>query len=251
MSMNIPLGKFNDLLMPRGSGGLERGANLIDSWEIDNFAEPHLGRSYISPMYCFIEASHSGYQKQGVSVKRRVLTIEDKALLVIDELFAKEEVTIHTRFHLDSGVEVTKQADHYRLSSSQASAQLFFEEESSIEVSPFPISKHYNELEDAQVITVSQTFKGVLNNTTVIGYGENVRKITLKRTPVLKALTKMPIPPTHASGFEVKIDDDLYYIAVVHQEYPQGGYLLRIGGCERYARIFIEKNRSQCETILY
>lgn len=212
------------------------------SWGIENFAEPLLGIPSVSDRYSFLEAMHTGYFSLGVLVKRRLITIEDRAVIVVDEVNANGAHDVSAYFHLDDSLSV--QLDGNRLHAKNRSSDLWIElpREGSPLLGSYPLSKHYNERVESPLLSYTASVEGFSSFVTLITYGDLEKAPVWRECEVKKSLSGAKVPATFARGGCLEIDDDLYRVLIVHREYPQGGGLLEMDGLEGYGRVIIKKN---------
>lgn len=222
-------------------------SNIEDSWGISDFAEPMVGKVITGGDYKYIEAIHYGYIRLSCVVERKIISLENKAIIIADEIRASGNHTAKALFHLDEEATLLSDGRKACISHACGNLYIFFLDEGETIMERYPLSKHYNEMENGDLLIRKIHTDGNAIILAVILLEEgNVEKL-----PVQKALTGLFLKDKDASGIRIETVKDVYDIAIIHTEHPEGGFLLRCGNAEAYARVFVSKNGGNTHIIKY
>lgn len=220
---------------------------LTDTWGVSSVAESSALRYVSKGGFRYADASHLGYMDEGILVKRALLSLEDKALIIADYVYAPEdvEVDVETLFHLDAGSSVSTVGNCIRVVKNRADITLVMPDES-FAIEKGIMSRRYNELEDSDVI-VHRRGKGTA--ITVIVFGSD--DFIVENIPVVKPLTGTALKTADAVGLRLTLEDDTYNVAIIHHETCAGGFLLSLGaGCDFFGHVYIKKNEEDGVTLV-
>ena len=213
-------------------------SKMKDSWGIADFAEPMMSQPYLGDQFSFTEGMHFGFFKKGVVVKRRLITIEDKAVLVLDDVMVTghHDHNVKILFHFDDSMKPELVDGEVR----DGSFQMILPEEMDARLSTYPLSHAYNEKVDSPLLTLEATVGKTTSFATLIVYNQDsVAK--LEKMDVYKPLTKAHVPEEYAFGMRITIDGTYYDVLNMMREYPDRGFLIQVGDLEQYAHVAIKK----------
>lgn len=219
--------------------------HMVDSWGVKDMAEAIFSEAALEGKYKLVSASHLGYLDQGVFVTRSIVTLEDKFIVLFDVIRSKDEADAEILFHTDADVRLNALSDGFVLEKGDSYARLHFLTEGETKVSKYPLSLHYNELLESDLISRTCKVNGSHIAVTVISLKKEEAEI--KKIPVTKSLSGLTLSEDIAVG--LAIDD--YTIAYIANEYPEGGFLLKSGECESYGHIFLKKKGEEVVTLKY
>ena len=111
------------------------------------------------------------------------------------------------------------------------------------------MSKRYNELLSAPLITLRTTAEGRKCLITLIAIGDDDFSCTAK--PLTKSLTGLEIPRDISSTLSIEDGDNHYSVAILTNEYPSGGFLIKAGNAEAFGKIFISRNDERPTILKY
>lgn len=223
-------------------------SEMLDSWGVDHIAEPLAGRHYSCSDMDYFEAAHLGYRQRGVTLRRKVLRIGGNLLVLCDEYNATGSHRYDTYFHFDDdGSAVLASSDQVMFASSAAYASIAFLDAGTLSMGKYPLSKRYNEMLSGDCLTVTRQVEGCGSMISVIGYGKAPVSVKVERLPVCKPLSGTVLEDIYATGLRIGVDDDEYTVLFVHQEVCAGGFLLKTGDTEGYARCLVQK--AGCGTV--
>ena len=221
---------------------------MEDSWGVSSFAEPVFSDAAIDGDYKYLRASHLGYMKEGVYVTRSILTIEDRFVIIADDIAAEGKAEASILYHFDEGTALKEENDGFRATKDSSSVKLILFS-GNVSVSEYPMSKKYNEMLSSPLLTVKDTAEGRKLIVTLIAIGNE--DFTYSRIPLVKPLSGKEIPEEISFGLEIESGDDRYSVAMISNEYPAGGFLIKAGEAEAYGRVFIRKNDEETKVIRY
>ncbi len=218
-------------------------SEMLDSWGVSGIAEPLPGRHHSSNEMDYVEASHLGYQQEGVLLRRKVLRIEGNLLVLCDEYYASGEHGYETLFHFDDDGSVLRSASgDIVFSSPEAHATLSFIGAGRVSLDEYPLSKRYNEMLRGARAVVENRVDGRGRMVTVVGYGKAPVDLKVSTLPVVKPLTGTEMSSDTATGIRISIDGAGYTVMFIHQEIGVNGFLMRTGEAEGYGRCLVKKD---------
>lgn len=218
-------------------------SEMLDSWGVSDIAEPLPGRYYSYNGMDYVEASHLGYQHEGVLLRRKVLRIEDNLMVLCDEYHASGEHRYETLFHFDNeGTVFHPASGDVVFSSPSAYATLSFIGAQQVRLDEYPLSKRYNEMLHGMCAVVSGHVCGRGRMVTVVGYGSAPVVLKVSALPVVKPLTGTVMSSDTATGIRILVNGVGYTVMFLHQEIGVDGFLMRTGEAEGYARCLVKKD---------
>lgn len=229
-------------------GGKEPSV-MVDSWAVSSVAQPIFSDAITEGEFRYLSASHLGYADEGAFITRSIITIRDRFIIIADDIRTISPTEAELFFHFDSGTAVSKEGQRYIASNGQARIALEALSGGREELSGYPISKRYNEIGSAPLLTLQEEVSGRRCIVTLIAIGDSGFSVT--PCPVRKTLSGMELPSQIAQGLIIDDGDDRYSVAIVTDEYPTGGFLLGAGDAEAYGRVFIRKNAEDTVVLRY
>ena len=222
---------------------------MEDSWGVSSFAAPVFSDAVTDGKYKYLEASHLGYAGKGAFITRSILTIGSRFVIVTDAVRTTGKTDAEILFHFDTDTELTWNNDICTARNGRSRIHLLFPPETDVSTTEAMIAKRYNEMEKAPLVTVRDSVGGMKCLTTVIVIGDDDFSCT--RCPVTKPLSGTSVPCDRAGALILRDGKDEYSVAVVMNEHPAGGFLLKAGNAEAYGRIFVRKNDERTHVIRY
>lgn len=229
--------------------GKKEMSDMIDSWEVRNVAEPLFNEAKLDGNYKFISASHKGYASKGAFVTRNIVTIGNRFVIIADDISVTDKTETEILFHLDEGTVVSKEGSTFVCRKDKRTVKLFFPYGEKAEISEYPMSKRYNELLSAPLITLRTTAEGRKCLITLIAIGDDDFSCTAE--PLTKSLTGLEIPRDISSTLSIEDGDNHYSVAILTNEYPSGGFLIKAGNAEAFGKIFISRNDERPTILKY
>ena len=229
-------------------GGREPSV-MEDSWAVSSVAHPIFSDAITDGEFRYLSASHLGYADEGAFITRSIITISDRFIIIADDIRTQHPVKAERFCHFDTGTVLAEDGRLYRAVKDRAAIALSTLSGGDAEISAYPISKRYNELESAPLLTLCDEVDGRRCLLMLIAVGN--KEFSVTRCPVLKALSGMELPAQIAQGLIIDDGSDSYSVAIVTKEYPKGGFLLRAGNAEAYGRVFIRKNEEETVILRY
>ena len=216
-------------------------SEMTDSWGIRNFAEPVMSVPVFGKSYNLLEAMHFGYFGSAVVVRRRILTIEERALLVLDEVMLADsgEHSVDILFHFDEETKAVVLGGNRIVMSAQV--RIVPDRRLDSKISRYPYSRRYNERSESCMLTLSGRLASTTTYANLISYGE-MESISIEPLTVTKSLSGKEVPEAYGRGYRIRLGNDTYDVLGISREFPEGGFLLRCGTMETYARVAIRKN---------
>lgn len=224
-------------------------SEMKDSWEVSAIAEPLFSDALMGGEYCYLRASHCGYTSEGAFITRSIITAGDRFLIIADDVTVSGETEAEVLFHFDCGTEVSMDGNKITARNGKSLVKMQFPADTEITISEYPISKRYNELLNAPLLTCKAKVAGRKCLLTFIGIGNDDFHVT--HIPVVKALTGTPVPQEISQGLIIEDSKDRYSIGIITNEYPAGGFLLRAGDAEAFGKVFISKNNGKTTVLRY
>ena len=113
----------------------------------------------------------------------------------------------------------------------------------------WPMAKRYNELISSPTIVTRRRCEGMMLNVTVIALRNEAYRVD--RIPVVKILSSSSMDEEKSCGLSLECGDRRYTLSFIAQEVPTGGFLVRCGECDCYARVFIQKEGEDLTVLKY
>ena len=86
-------------------------------------------------------------------------------------------------------------------------------------------------------------------NVTVIALRNEAYRVD--RIPVVKILSSSSMDEEKSCGLSLECGDRRYTLSFIAKEVPTGGFLVRCGECDCYARVFIQKEGEALTVLKY
>lgn len=229
-------------------GGKEP-SRMEDSWEIAPVADTLFCDAVTEGEYRLLRAAHTGYAADGALIMRTVATIGDRFIIIADDITAGKETSADILIHFDEGTSVKEEGGSISACAGESSVRIIPDSALLPEISGSIMSRRYNELLRAPMLTMRGRCSGRRCFITVIGIGE--KDFSIAFSPVIRMLTGTAIPESIARAITIKDGDDSYSIGIVAEECHRGGFLLKAGEAEAYGRVFIRKNGEKTKVLRY
>lgn len=208
-------------------------------------ADAAITKSIIADSYTFHEGINLAYSDIGMTVRRRILTLSDEAVIIEDEFSGMGNHSAEALFHLDPTISVELNGNEAEINSPERMMKLVFSPQSELFSEECYISRKYNEKEKSLAIVRRDEIQdGIgIRWCVIFPYGEGA----VKQIPVDKSKSGMTVPETDGLGLELDIKSGRYDVCFIRNEFRNGGYLLRAGKAEAYARVFFRKE--DCDVV--
>lgn len=135
--------------------------HCLDPWGVAGLPMAVNGGCKKKGDYTYIRCGHTGYMERGVLVNRQIVAIGTKAYVICDEFCSAGDHAYSQHFHMAPECSVSVEAgENDRASSVLIEGKAFYakmtplSEDVSVKTEMFPISRHYNQLEQAQAVEV-------------------------------------------------------------------------------------------------
>lgn len=227
-------------------------ATMLDSWGVEDFAEPLFTDARVEGPYKFLSAAHLGYMKEGAIPRRSIVTVADDFVVIFDQVVSSRPCDVETIFHCDDAVELDFSGDEIAFLSTpdgEGVDMLFFGAGLETERIQWPMAKRYNELISSPTIVTRRRCEGMMLNVTVIALRNEAYRVD--RIPVVKILSSSSMDEEKSCGLSLECGDRRYTLSFIAQEVPTGGFLVRCGECDCYARVFIQKEGEDLTVLKY
>ena len=227
-------------------------ATMLDSWGVEDFAEPLFTDARVEGPYKFLSAAHLGYMKEGAIPRRSIVTVADDFVVIFDQVVSSGPCDVETIFHCDDAVELDFSGDEIAFLSTpdgEGVDMLFFGAGLETERIQWPMAKRYNELISSPTIVTRRRCEGMMLNVTVIALRNDAYRVD--RIPVVKILSSSSMDEEKSCGLSLECGDRRYTLSFIAQEVPTGGFLVRCGECDCYARVFIQKEGEALTVLKY
>lgn len=194
-------------------------ADYVDSWTCGALPQSMPNRVCRKREYFFVEGSHAGYAAQGVLVCRRVLAIGEEVFFINDTFLGSCPRKAEQVFHFaedirltpgEQGVEGAGRKCRFSL---QAFAQGM---PAHLKLGTAPLSRHYNQMTQAPVLTVSAENCRALTTILIRKKDDSPVKVTLHT--VRSEAYPHDLPPQRAQGFEVEANGRRHGVVLVYQD---------------------------------
>lgn len=137
------------------------------SWTNQAFAKPL--KTYTRHVGCFhyYEGSILSMDEQNANFIRKVFVVDEGIWMIVDEVYASSQHTLHTRWHMDESVQLQKQRENeYILKQNTTSLKMYFDQNVVIENANH--SYLYNELLDHEVLHAVNNFSNFDYHVTIL-----------------------------------------------------------------------------------
>ena len=223
-------------------GSFAHNTIVIDGMEMgdpDNgakkAAEAFLSAVVIKDEWSFIEGCSVAYAERGVFIRRRILSFGSDAIVIADELMGCGEHSATSYYHLDPSEKYRTEGNAVHAGSSL----MIFKAGTELSISEFPFSRKYNEMETGEVLAFTRKFTSPRTDLLVIfPHGKGSASFFQPE----KSLTGTVIPEENAAGVHISVNGREIDICFIRQEFRTGGYLIKAGEAEAYARVFFKEH---------
>lgn len=219
--------------------------DLRDSWNAEGVPLPLKGQCVTGEEVDYVEASHLGYLRRSVVLRRKVIRLGERYLILTDEFYGEGSHEYETLFHFAPEGRVSILKDGVEFSSDKAYVKVITIPKTELSLSKYKLSKHYNETLSASLITFKERAEGFARMIHVIAYDEKPFDFTVSFPPVFRAgITD------DASAIVISDDKEVFTLIIRHKESQDGAFLLKAGGAEGYGALLLKKNEGRTHVIV-
>jgi hypothetical protein len=227
-----------------------------DSWEVDKLGRAVNQRFFSNSDYGYAEGGILSYLPLGVFLNRRLLFLKPDIILAADEMLAEGKHSYTHFFHFGNTGPVILSGQVCRYAGKKAEAQLLFMgKDSQLKLTPSLISRRYNESEENVALEVSTESTGFTSSLTAIGLsspGAN-GKLEVEKLPVTSCFKGTTFADSQIEAYNIKFRDQLYTVALAHQEYASPTDSFNADGCIGFGNVVVfdrKKRESEIGTVL-
>ena len=203
----------------------EEYTHCVDSWGVKGLWPAVGGAMSRKGKYGFAECGHLGYIDRGVYVERRVLAVGTRIYVVMDTCYGNGDHTLTQHFHPALNQKVTVRENGFILEGEKSRAEFFcisgHEGSIVLEEEAFPVSLHYNQIENGTMVSCKKQGNGVFGMMTVIvcsALNENERGAWAEAVPVMSAMAGKPLSSHEADGVRIQAQGHTWLVVNAHVE---------------------------------
>ncbi len=208
--------------------------HCLDAWGVSGLHSAVNGSCEMKDTYTYIQCGHTGYMDQGILVNRKILAVGTKVYIVCDEFCGLGPHSYSQHFHIAPECHVSMKEEHDKAVSIKGKnfkAKLCcLSENVETKIETFPISKHYNQIEQAEAVTFCQRTEGeaatakTKSMITVIFCADNesnqgsMERYTAELIPVVSSAQERFLEPCEAHGILLSCQGEHYLVVIAHVE---------------------------------
>lgn len=194
-------------------------ADSLDSWIYGALPQAMPNRVCRRGEYFFVEGSHPGYASRGVLVCRRVLAIAEEVFVINDTFLGPCPEKAAQMFHFAEGIRLTRTEQGLEGVGQKCRFSLAAYAQggpADLKLATAPLSRHYNQMTQAPVLTVSAENCGAL--TTILIRQKDDCPVKVTPHTVRNAAYPHELPPKWAQGFEVEANGRRHGVVLLYQD---------------------------------
>lgn len=199
----------------------EEYTRCLDSWGVKGLMPAVTGNCCRKGDYTLIECSHLGYMENGIYVERRILAIGTRIYLILDTCYAEGSHTLEQHFHPSPELGMTLTDRGFVLEGNKSQVE-FICVTGGVNVTKeeFGISRHYNQMEPASMVTIQAQGKGTISMMTAVICQEKDRAAAVRaeKIPVTAPVSKRILEDREAEGVVLRYGSHAYLVVNAHVE---------------------------------
>lgn len=193
----------------------------LDSWGVKGLMPAVIGNCCRKGDYTLIECSHLGYMDKGVYVERRILAIGTRIYLILDTCYTDGVHTLEQHFHPSPELGMTLTDRGFVLDGSRSHVEFICVTDGvNVVKEEFGISRHYNQMESASMVTIQAQGQGTISMMTAVICQEKDQRETVQaeKTPVIAPVSKRLLEDGEAEGMTIRCGSQSYLVINAHVE---------------------------------
>ena len=215
------------------------------SWSYSRTAHPVKGEYRFAGQANLAMAAHLGYLDQGLFATRKVITVKEGLLLIIDVCYGNGRHTYDSFYHFGRNGKVTLKENgrngmaraHFQGQKAQAE---IFVMKGTAEVTKEPCSSEYNLLETCCCLKTKYIQEGQASMITVISTaGADGQEITAELLPVKGVRSGKTYDSKEAEAVRLVKDGKEYVVILCHQELTTPEDYLTVGNYVSYGKVIV------------
>ena len=217
------------------------------SWGYTGIYEILRSPSVHSGRYTLIQASHLEYLGSRAVCRRKVLSLGERTVLVLDEVLAPENESFAYKafWHVQPGSTLTEGEGRFVICNGSSRITMLPDHGTDPDIFKTGISPFYNIMEEGQCISLSKAVPGYGTVATLISGDEDA---TIKRLPVELIDAKTVLNETEACGLLIRTDGCEWTVVSRSREIVNQVDILRCGSMEGYARVLVQEKGEKYPT---
>lgn len=232
--------------------------HCLDAWSVSGLHSAVNGSCKRKGNYTYIQCGHTGYMEQGLLVNRKILAVGTRIYLVCDEIYGSGSHSCSQHFHMAPECTVSVKDRENGIvfveGKNFSAKMLSLSPDTTVTAETFPISRHYNQMEQAEAvtfrkqmkITASQKVKMASMLTVIFCAGQGneqscMDNITAEFIPVVSLTQGRTLERCEAEGVLLSCQGERYLIVAAHVE--AGADCEYIGAMNHYGlgRVMVTK----------
>lgn len=193
----------------------------LDSWGVKGLMPAATGNCCRKGDYTLIECSHLGYMDKGVYVERRILAIGTRIYLILDTCYTNGVHTLEQHFHPSPELGMTLTDRGFVLDGSRSHVEFIcVTDGASVTKEEFGISRHYNRMESANMVTIQAQGQGTMSMMTAVICQETDQRepVQAEKIPVSAPVRKRILEDGEAEGVAIRCGSRSYLVINAHVE---------------------------------
>lgn len=193
----------------------------LDSWGVKGLMPAVTGNCCRKGDYTLIECSHLGYMENGIYVERRILAIGTRIYLILDTCYADGIHTLEQHFHPSPELGMILTDRGFVLEGNRSHVEFICVTDGvSVTKEEFGISRHYNQMEPAGMVTIQAQGQGTISMMTAVICQEKDKAapVCAKKVPVTAPVSKRILEDREAEGVVIQYGSQSYLVVHAHVE---------------------------------
>lgn len=190
--------------------------DYVDSWQVNGLAPYFKNGWKVKGDYAVVQGGHGGYLslKDGVYVNRKVIAIENRIFILVDEFYSGGRHEYAQYFHFNDLGKVHIQENEITYQGKEVCAIMkVLSDGVRIDREKTLLSKQYNQYFLKDTITIKKDSDEFTPMITVIG-----EEYEASKSPIYKGDGISVLEEKYASGVNIKTNDSNYLILIAHQD---------------------------------
>lgn len=197
--------------------------DYLDSWAVRGLA-PYWNNTLTEQKeYVVVQGGHGGYiPKLGAYVNRKVIAINSKVFILVDEFYGASKHTYAGHFHFNDQGNVSVNNDKIFYQGDHVCAKFtILTDEFHIKKEKTTLSKNYNKKTEKDTIIIEKEIQDQGTMIMVMGENYEASKVSVLQSDGINVLDEK-----YASGISIKTNEHEYLILICHQDVAEPSDLM-------------------------
>ena len=215
----------------------ESGGEADTSWTMASYGEVFKNYFQENCGIHYIETPFYGILKSSVPyvIVRKIVALDEGAWVSVQDITCRGEHEIKEYLHIDSNVQLEETIRGWTLKNGNTVLEVYSDDGVFGAQESF-ISKKYNELESAPVLTKTSVMKDRMTNCTVFAG----KDISVKRASVFQVGKDIEVSQDMITAWDIELSDDKKYTVIIwNRETYRGGKMYLCHGIPVYGKAVV------------